>query len=139
MTHFDIFTLFPGMFGGFLSDSILKRAQDAGVVSVALHNIRDYAEGRHRVTDDTPYGGGGGMVMKPEPIFRAVETVLRRDPGWTFVPESIFWVLPKKSRTLPLLTSRNRPSCAAAVAKSWMNPIWPAGTPSFSSFAAMSR
>ncbi len=88
MTHFDIFTLFPGMFSGFLGDSILKRAQEAGIVSVALHNIRDYAEGRHRVTDDTPYGGGGGMVMKPEPIFRAVETVLRREPGWTFVPNT---------------------------------------------------
>lgn len=88
MTHFDIFTLFPGMFSGFLGDSILKRAQEAGIVSVALHNIRDYAEGRHRVTDDTPYGGGGGMVMKPEPIFRAVETVLRREPGWTFVPDT---------------------------------------------------
>ncbi|OQA40196.1 MAG: tRNA (guanine-N(1)-)-methyltransferase [Chloroflexi bacterium ADurb.Bin325] len=84
MTHFDIFTLFPGMFGGFLGDSILKRALEGGVISVALHNIRDYAEGRHRVTDDTPYGGGGGMVMKPEPIFRAVETVLRHEPGWTF-------------------------------------------------------
>jgi tRNA (guanine37-N1)-methyltransferase len=85
MIHFDIFTLFPGMFSGFLADSILKRAQAAGVMSVALHNIRDYAEGRHRVTDDTPYGGGGGMVMKPEPIFRAVETVLTREPGWSFV------------------------------------------------------
>jgi tRNA (guanine37-N1)-methyltransferase len=88
MIHFDIFTLFPGMFGGFLADSILKRAQENRVLSVALHNIRDYAAGRHRVTDDTPYGGGGGMVMKPEPIFRAVETVLAHPPGWVFVPES---------------------------------------------------
>lgn len=86
MIHFDVFTLFPGMFSGFLADSILKRAQDAGILSVALHNIRDYAEGRHRVTDDTPYGGGGGMVMKPEPIFRAVETVLTHDAGWQFEP-----------------------------------------------------
>ena len=86
MIHFDIFTLFPGMFDGVFVDSILKRAQETGVLSVALHNIRDYAEGRHRVTDDTPYGGGGGMVMKPEPISRAVETVLSRDPGWRFEP-----------------------------------------------------
>ncbi|PKO21747.1 MAG: tRNA (guanosine(37)-N1)-methyltransferase TrmD [Chloroflexi bacterium HGW-Chloroflexi-1] len=84
--HFDIFTLFPGMFTGVFTDSILKRAQEAGIMSVALHNIRDYAEGRHRVTDDTPYGGGGGMVMKPEPIFRAVETVLTHEPGWAFAP-----------------------------------------------------
>jgi tRNA (guanine37-N1)-methyltransferase len=84
--HFDIFTLFPGMFAGVFDDSILKRAREAGLISVALHNIRDYAAGRHRVTDDTPYGGGGGMVMKPEPIVRAVETVLARDPGWRFEP-----------------------------------------------------
>ncbi len=80
--HFDIFTLFPGMFAGIFDDSILKRAREAGLLSVALHNIRDYALGRHRVTDDAPYGGGGGMVMKPEPIFRAVETVLSHEPGW---------------------------------------------------------
>ncbi len=87
MLHFDIFTLFPGMLTGVFGDSILKRAREAGILSVALHNIRDYAEGRHRVTDDTPYGGGGGMVMKPEPIYRAVETVLSHDPGWIFVAD----------------------------------------------------
>jgi tRNA (guanine37-N1)-methyltransferase len=83
LLHFDIFTLFPGMFAGVFGDSILARAQDAGIIAVALHNIRDYAEGRHHVTDDTPYGGGGGMVMKPGPIFRAVETVLAHPPGWS--------------------------------------------------------
>ncbi len=88
MIHFDIFTLFPGMFAGVLDDSILKRAREAGILSVALHNIRNYAAGRHRITDDTPYGGGGGMVMKPEPIFRAVETVLSHEPGWLFVASS---------------------------------------------------
>jgi len=75
------------MFAGIFTDSILKRAQEAGLMSVALHNIRHYAPGRHRVTDDTPYGGGGGMVMKPEPIYRAVETVLSYPPGWCFTPE----------------------------------------------------
>ena len=74
--HFDIFTLFPGMFTGPLDDSIVQRARTAGLVSIALHNIRDYAEGKHAITDDYPYGGGGGMVMKPEPVFRAVESVL---------------------------------------------------------------
>jgi tRNA (guanine37-N1)-methyltransferase len=83
LLHFDIFTLFPGMFTGVFDDSILKRARQAGILSVALHNIRDYAPGRHHVTDDTPYGGGGGMVMKPEPIFRAVETALAHPAGWT--------------------------------------------------------
>ena len=79
--HFDIFTLFPGMFAGVFEESILKRAQEARILSVALHNVRDYAAGRHHVTDDTPYGGGGGMVMKPEPIFTAVETVLAGRPA----------------------------------------------------------
>ncbi len=83
MLHFDIFTLFPGMFAGIFDDSILKRAREAGIIGIAVHNIRDYALGRHRVTDDTPYGGGGGMVMKPEPIFRAVETVLSHPAGWS--------------------------------------------------------
>ncbi len=68
--HFDIFTLFPAMFAGPLDDSIVMRAREAGIVSLALHNIRDYAEGKHAVTDDYPYGGGGGMVMKPEAGWR---------------------------------------------------------------------
>jgi len=84
--HFDIFTLFPGMFEGVFSDSILKRAQEAHLMGVSLHNIRHYASGRHRVTDDSPFGGGGGMVMKPEPIYRAVETVLSSPAGWCFEP-----------------------------------------------------
>jgi tRNA (guanine37-N1)-methyltransferase len=74
--HFDILTLFPEMFLGPLDESILKRARESGRLSVALHNIRDYAPGKHRITDDAPYGGGGGMVMKPEPIFAAVEATL---------------------------------------------------------------
>ena len=78
--HFDIFTLFPAMFAGPLDDSIVMRAREAGIVSLALHNIRDYAEGKHAITDDYPYGGGGGMVMKPEPLFRAVESVLGLPP-----------------------------------------------------------
>jgi tRNA (guanine37-N1)-methyltransferase len=73
--HFDILTLFPGLFAGVFEESIIKRAREAGLVTVALHNIRDYAAGRHQVTDDTPYGGGGGMIMKPEPIFTAVEAL----------------------------------------------------------------
>ncbi len=73
----DIFTLFPAMFDGYLQESILKRAQQAGLLTIRLHNIRDYTTDKHHITDDTPYGGGGGMVMKPEPIFAAVETVLQ--------------------------------------------------------------
>ena len=74
--YFDILTLFPGLFAGVFEESIVKRARQAGLVTIAVHSIRDYAAGRHRVTDDTPYGGGGGMIMKPEPIFAAVEAVL---------------------------------------------------------------
>lgn len=77
----DIFSLFPGMFDGPFADSIIKRAVASGLVSIAIHNIRDWASGRHRQCDDTPYGGGGGMVMKPEPIFAAVEAVLEMQPG----------------------------------------------------------
>ncbi|MCP4427338.1 MAG: tRNA (guanosine(37)-N1)-methyltransferase TrmD [Chloroflexi bacterium] len=74
--HIDILTLFPEMFPGYLNASILKRAQEMGRLSVGLHNIRDWAAGKHRVTDKPPFGGGGGMVLKPEPIFAAVEAVL---------------------------------------------------------------
>ena len=74
--RFDVFTLFPAICHAYLDESILKRAQAAGLLEVAVHNIRDYAPGKHLVTDDLPYGGGGGMVMKPEPVFAAVEGVL---------------------------------------------------------------
>jgi tRNA (guanine37-N1)-methyltransferase len=79
--HFDILTLFPGLFAGVFEESILRRAREAGLLTIALHNIRDYAQGRHQVTDDTPYGGGGGMIMKAEPIFAAVEAVLGAEIG----------------------------------------------------------
>ena len=72
----DVLTLFPEMFPGYLNSSILSRAQDAGFLYIRLHNIRDYAEGRHRITDEPPYGGGGGMVLKPQPLFAATEAVL---------------------------------------------------------------
>ncbi len=71
----DIFTLFPEMFEGPFKASILKRAISQGLVRINLHNIRDYAHDKHRTTDDYPYGGGAGMVLKPEPVFEAVESV----------------------------------------------------------------
>lgn len=72
----DVFTIFPGMFSGPLDESILRRAIERGLATVALHDIRDYGVGRHRSVDDTPYGGGAGMVMAAPPIFEAVEAVL---------------------------------------------------------------
>ena len=79
--HFDMFTLFPDMFRGPLAESMLKRAQEAGLLSVAIHDIRAYTSDKHHVCDDTPYGGGGGMILKPEPIFSAVESVLGARPA----------------------------------------------------------
>ena len=78
--RFDIFSLFPEIFSTYLNTSILKKAQESGYLEVFTHNIRDYATDKHHTTDDTPYGGGGGMVMKPEPIFAAVEENLGSPP-----------------------------------------------------------
>ena len=75
---FDILTLFPGMFKGPFDDSIIKRAQQDHLIEINIHNLRDWAEGKHAVTDDEPYGGGVGMVMKPEPIFKAVDDLKKR-------------------------------------------------------------
>lgn len=74
--RFDVFTIFPSMFSGFLNESILKRAQQAGLIQIALHDIRAWATDKHRTVDDTPYGGGPGMVMMAPPIVHAVESVL---------------------------------------------------------------
>jgi tRNA (guanine37-N1)-methyltransferase len=79
--RFDVFTLFPDVFRPYLETSILQRAQENQLVEVQLHNIRDWTTDRHHVCDDMPYGGGGGMVMKPEPIFTAVESVLGVPPS----------------------------------------------------------
>jgi tRNA (guanine37-N1)-methyltransferase len=74
--QFEVFTLLPEVFPPYLESSILQRARQRGSIEVRVHNIRDYTKDRHHTTDDTPYGGGGGMVMKPEPVFEAVESVL---------------------------------------------------------------
>jgi tRNA (guanine37-N1)-methyltransferase len=75
---FDILTLFPGMFEGPFSESILRLAVEKGRIEINLHNIRDYACDKHRVTDDYPYGGGAGMVMKVEPLAACIEAVKSR-------------------------------------------------------------
>jgi tRNA (guanine37-N1)-methyltransferase len=77
--RFDILTLFPNMFAGPLTESILKRAQQAGTIDVRLHNIRDWATDKHRTADDAPYGGGAGMVMKAEPLAACIRAVLAAD------------------------------------------------------------
>jgi len=73
--RFDIFTLFPEVFHPYIDVSIIGRARKLGALEVHLHNIRDWATDKHRTVDDEPYGGGGGMVMKAEPVFAAVVNV----------------------------------------------------------------
>ena len=75
----DVLTLFPAMFAGPLDESIIKRARVAGLLDLTVHNLRDYAQDRHKTVDDRPFGGGPGMLLKPEPIFEAVEQLVR--PG----------------------------------------------------------
>ncbi len=79
--RFEVFTLFPDVFTPYLQSSILQRALQRKQVEVSLHNIRNWTTDRHHVTDDEPFGGGGGMVMKPEPIFKAVESILGSPPS----------------------------------------------------------
>ena len=78
--RFDVFTLFPEVFQPYLQASILERAITNGLLEVNLHNIRSWSTDKHHTTDDAPYGGGGGMVMKPEPVFSAVEAILGAPP-----------------------------------------------------------
>jgi tRNA (guanine37-N1)-methyltransferase len=77
----EILTLFPRMCAGYLGESILGKAQESGLLTVRVQDIREHAEGRHRVCDDAPYGGGAGMVMKPEPLTLAIEAARARLPG----------------------------------------------------------
>ncbi len=77
----DILTLFPRMCEAYLAESILGKARESGLLVARVSDIRDHAAGKHRVTDDAPYGGGGGMVMKPEPLTAAIEAARERMPG----------------------------------------------------------
>lgn len=82
---FDILTLFPGMFTGPFDESIIKRAREKQLIDINIHNIRDWATDRHQVTDDAPYGGGAGMVMKVGPLTNCIESVKSLHPGSTVV------------------------------------------------------
>ncbi len=73
----DVLTLFPAMFAGPLDESIVKRAREAGLLDLKVHNLRDYAHDRHKTVDDRPFGGGPGMLLKPEPLFEAVADLAR--------------------------------------------------------------
>ncbi len=73
----DVLTLFPAMFAGPLDESIIRRAREAGLLDLKIHQLRDYAHDKHKTVDDRPFGGGPGMLLKPEPIFEAVERLKR--------------------------------------------------------------
>ena len=73
----DVLTLFPAMFAGPLDESIVKRARETGRLDLKIHNLRDWAHDRHKTVDDRPFGGGPGMLLKPEPLFEAIESVKR--------------------------------------------------------------
>ena len=79
--EFEILTLFPRMCSGYLAESILGKAQESGLLAVKVVDVRDHAAGKHKVTDDAPYGGGAGLVMKPEPLTEAIEAARGRLPG----------------------------------------------------------
>lgn len=95
MMRFDILTIFPGMFQGPFDLSVLKRAAAAGLLTIRVHDIRAFATDRHHTTDDYPFGGGAGMVMKAPPIFDAVESVRSeaQREGWT-VPPAVIMLTP---------------------------------------------
>ncbi|GKT07935.1 tRNA (guanine-N(1)-)-methyltransferase [Desulforhabdus sp. TSK] len=106
---FDILTLFPAMFAAPMGQSILGKAQARGLVEVRVHNIRDYATDKHQMTDDRPFGGGEGMVMKPEPLVSAIESLQQETPRpWVVLltpqgrlfSQAIAWELSHKTRVL---------------------------------------
>ena len=83
--RFDIITIFPEMFREVFDFGIIRRAREAGLIEIAVHDLRDYTHDRHRQVDDRPFGGGAGMVMKPGPLFRAIEAVTHGDTHATTV------------------------------------------------------
>ncbi len=88
MMRFDIMTLFPDLVSTVLGESIIGRAQKSGVIKVRTHNIRDYSEDKHRRVDDTPYGGGKGMLMMAPPIYNCYEAILAEQASEGFVPKA---------------------------------------------------
>lgn len=83
--NFEVLTLFPGLIEGPLNESILKRGREKGLLNISVRNIRDYTEDKHRTADDSPYGGGAGMVLKPAPIFKAFEALKAEHSGEEFL------------------------------------------------------
>lgn len=112
---FEVITIFPGIFHVYLGESILRRALHKRLVEVAVHNLRDYTRDKHRTVDDSPYGGGAGMVMKPDPFFEAVEAlcsdpsqrrVIMLNPAGKKFDHRMAVELAKESRTIIFLCGR---------------------------------
>jgi len=109
--EFHVLTIFPEMFKGFLNESILKKAQGKGVIKIVLHDIRDYSKDKHRKVDDTPYGGGAGMVFTPQPLFdciKAVKKIAKKAP--------VIYLTPKGKRLTQTRVERLsiKPACRQA-------------------------
>jgi tRNA (guanine37-N1)-methyltransferase len=97
--RFDIVTIFPGFFSGPLDYGIIRRAREAGLIETRVHDLRDFTHDRHRTVDDRPFGGGEGMVMKPEPLFEAVESILGADgPQKSDTPRTVVVLLSASGR-----------------------------------------
>ncbi len=80
---FHIVTIFPNIFDSYINESILKRAQKNNIIKIKIHNLRDWTKDKHKTVDDTPYGGGPGMVMKVEPIYQAIKAIRYKNPRWS--------------------------------------------------------
>jgi len=114
----DVLTLFPAMFAGPLDESIVKRAREAKLLDLKIHNLRDWTHDRHKTVDDRPFGGGEGMLLKPEPVFAAIEKVLPvRGPDTRVLLMSAQddrWQAPLMEHLHQLLTHRLTPERALA-------------------------
>src|SRR5215470_2330331 len=101
---FDLITIFPEFFAGPLDHGIIRRAREAGLVEIRIQDLREFTKDRHRTVDDRPFGGGEGMVLKPEPLFEAVESLLGHGVG-----DASNATAPNESTAIVLLSAAGKP------------------------------
>src|SRR3981081_2484786 len=101
--RFDLITIFPEFFAGPLEHGIVRRAREAGLIDVRMQDLREFTKDRHRTVDDRPFGGGEGMVMKPEPLFEAVESLLGHGVG-----DATGTAAPESNRAIVLLSAAGK-------------------------------
>ncbi len=114
MTRFDIITIFPKILDSYFSESILKRAQEKRLIKIVAHNLRDFTNDRHNKVDDSPYGGGPGMVVQVAPIYKAVEFAKRKGSPSTSLPTGQAGSGTKKKTRVILFSTRGKTFDAAA-------------------------